>query len=48
MVDVINNYRTNVNSRKMGTSAFYITDDVFATEVNQYTKCSKDFHDGGF
>ena len=32
----------------MGNSAFYITDDESATEISQYTKCTSDFHDGGF
>ena len=30
----------------MGSSAFYITDDASVSAV--YTKCSADFHDGGF
>ena len=30
----------------MGFSAFYVSDDAAATAV--YTKCSDDFHEGGF
>ena len=30
----------------MGSSAFYTTDDASVSAV--YTKCSADFHDGGF
>ena len=32
----------------MGNSAFYITDNPGAINVSDYTKCSGDFHDGGF
>ena len=32
----------------MGRYAFYITDDVDASEVSDYTKCSEDLLDGGF
>ena len=31
----------------MGSSAFYITDNLWGP-VSEYTKCSSDFHEGGF
>ena len=48
MADVTNRYYNQDISERMGNSAFYITDNVFATETYQYTKCSSDFYDGGF
>ena len=44
---VLNYYGNVNNSEKMGNSAFYITDNPFAS-ISGYTKCSSDFHDGGF
>ena len=35
-------------SERMGFSAIYASDDVSHNDVSLFTKCSSDFHDGGF
>ena len=44
----ISNLSNEWRTERFGNSAFYITDDESATETSQYTKCTSDFHDGGF
>ena len=51
MADLLNSYASTNDSAYFGWSAFYITDDPTAdefTNVSQFTKCSEDFHEGGF
>ena len=48
MVHLLNMARSTNQSESWGNSAIYTTDDVSHNSISQYTKCSTDFHDGGF
>ena len=48
MANVLNFANSEANTERIGSTALYITDNPAAASISEYTKCSSDFHDGGF